>query len=144
MGLGKILLGAAFTGSLLFTGCDEHKITGDLDVKVSEDPVGEIVGIVLWDPEDDGTNTGTKADVGLDKWPYLIAGVSKNKTTSTWQGNFSFHDVPVGSYTIYVQKGGSDLPLYHYWSGKKGVSVVKQQVTNAGDIIIKPHTGPVY
>lgn len=135
MGLGRILLGAALTGSLLFTGCDEHNITGDLDVNIKEDPVGEIVGRVVWDPEKDGIYEGTKAYIGVGSWPGVAGNLlgTVQKTSSTYSGNFSFQDIPTGSYDIYIQKYDQNSEIRE-WCAKVGTSVLKQQISNLGDI----------
>lgn len=135
----KLVLGCALTGLLSLTNCEEINLTGDITIK--EEGVGELVGKIVWDPDEDGIYNGVSADVGLDTWPWLNA---KYETKSNSEGNFSFHDIPVKSYTIHVQKNVDVFGLWHYWRAKKGVTVTKQQVSNVGNIKIIDYHGPGY
>lgn len=135
----RLVFGGALVGILSLTSCEEINVTGDITVK--EEGVGELVGKIIWDPDEDGIYSGVSADVGLDTWPW---GNAKHETKSNSEGNFSFHNVPVKSYTIYVQKMVNNPNLWHYWRAKKGVTVTKQQVSNVGNIKIIDYHGPGY
>jgi len=134
----KVFVGTMIAGSLFLNNC-EVGLSGDLTIK--EEGLGEITGRIIWDPYEDGNYGGVSADIGLDTWPWLNA---KYETRSTSEGNFSFHEVPVKTYTIYVQKKVDNSKLWHYWRAKKGFTVLKQQVSNVGDIEIKAYSGPGY
>lgn len=122
------LLDVTFGSFFLFNSC---QVGVDGDITVKKEPVGEIVGKVLWDPDEDGIYTGISGATVQrfsGHWPSPI-------TETATGGGYSFHEVPIGTYSLRGLKIVRS-PSYSVWEEWESASVTKGNVTNM-DIFLK-------
>ena len=114
---------------VLLSGCDIYiTIGGEITAHIEEENVGEIIGRVLADHDNDGIYDGLEGEpVFLKQLEAGLNPLSEYTTidqTETMKGLYSFHQVPVGTYSIY----SAGL--------RTVVSVTKQEVAVADDILL--------
>ena len=135
----RALLGLGLFGLLAIGSC-KVEVPSDVGVTLDSKNTGTIKGKVVWDPDKDGIYTGAGSiNVSVDAPVQLNP---KYKTITVIGGNFSFQEIPTGTYTIWANATTYNPACY--WRTKTGVTVTKQEIVDMGEIKLEIYTGPGY
>ena len=122
-------VGISLMGILSFNGC---KIEGPSEVTVKNEPRGEIVGTVTWDPDGDGVYT---AAAGASIERFNPGGGAPAVTSAGINGGYSYHDVPIGTYSMRTME--IIHSPYTVWQKWEDVSITKGNVSKVDSVLEK-------